>query len=206
MRERIDWAYIARAEGGRQTKIYTGENAANAGPTIATGFDLGARRIGDLKALGLGPDLVRKLAPYAGKKGLDAARFVAENPLEISDREAGLIDRLAKKKIVTRFVRKYDREMKKNPAAIRFRDLPGGTQTAIISVVWQYGPDLARKTPRFWRFITDQDWPGAHRELMDFKDKYPTRRRRDAALMRKSLRQPARAALAPSPGARAKAI
>ena len=97
MRERIDWAYIARAEGGRQTKIYTVENAANAGPTIATGFDLGARRIGDLKALGLGPDLVRKLAPYAGKKGLDAARFVAENPLEISGWEAGLIDRLAKK-------------------------------------------------------------------------------------------------------------
>ena len=198
MRERIDWDYIARAEGGRRTRIYVVENAANAGPTIATGFDLGARRVGDLRALGLGPDLVRKLAPYVGKKGAEAARVIAENPLEISDQEASHIDRLAKKKIVTRFVRTYDQAAKKNPAAAGFRDLPGGLQTAIMSVVWQYGPDLARRTPRFWRCITDQDWPGAHLELMDFKDKYPTRRSNDAALVGQWL---GRAAPAPETAA-----
>jgi hypothetical protein len=49
-------------------------------------------------------------------------------------------------------------------------------------VAFQYG-DLAKKTPNFWKQVTSGDWGAAKRNLLDFQDKYPTRRKKEAALL-----------------------
>ena len=63
-----------------------------------------------------------------------------------------------------------------------FESLPSNKQTAIASVAFQYG-DLAKKTPNFWQYATSGNWDSVKRELNDFKDKYPTRRKKEAALL-----------------------
>jgi hypothetical protein len=69
---------------------------------------------------------------------------------------------------------------------LTFDALPSECQTVIVSVAFQYG-DLARRAPNFWRQISEQRWADAVANLMDFGDRYPTRRRREAAVLRSVL-------------------
>ncbi len=54
---------------------------------------------------------------------------------------------------------------------VRFADLPAEAQTVIADIAIQFGPNLDRATPRFWRFVTTGDWEKALAELRHFGDK-----------------------------------
>jgi hypothetical protein len=41
------------------------------------------------------------------------------------------------------------------------------------------------RAPKFWKAATAQDWPKVIEILKSFRDAYPTRRRKEAALMEK---------------------
>jgi hypothetical protein len=69
MPDKIDYDFISKLEGGRQTTGYVPDtNTSQSGVTIATGFDLGQRNENDLIALNLPQSLIDKLKPYLGKK------------------------------------------------------------------------------------------------------------------------------------------
>ena len=60
-----------------------------------------------------------------------------------------------------------------------FSELPKHKATVIASVAFQYG-DLKSETPNFWRQVTNDDWDAAEKNLRDFKDRYGSRRNREA--------------------------
>ena len=54
MSDSIDYSFLSELEGGSQTTGYVpAAGVSKSGVTIATGFDLGQRSEGDLKALGI---------------------------------------------------------------------------------------------------------------------------------------------------------
>ena len=167
----IDWDFISAREGKGRTSGYVPDaDGSDSGVTIATGFDLGARNINDLK--GLPKTLIEKLTPYLGIKGAQAEE-IASN-LNITDPEAKTIDEFSKKEATDRLKAKWQAATG-NP----FDDLPKNKATVIASVAFQYG-DLESKTPNFWRQVTSDDWDAAEKNLRNFGDNYSSRRNLEA--------------------------
>ena len=179
MPENIDWEFIASLEGKGKTDGYVPDaSGSKSGVTIATGFDLGQRNESDLTTLGLSTDLVTKLKPYLGKTAQDAVDYLAKNPLSITETQAAEIDKQVRAQKVPKLKESY-RNAPENKKPVEFDDLPGQAQTVIASVSFQYGT-LSTKTPKFWKAVTQQDWPESVKILRAFGDSYPTRRGKEA--------------------------
>lgn len=203
MADEIDYGFISDREGGSLTTGYVpAGGVSNSGVTIATGFDLGARNIGDLNALSLEGPLVDKLKPYLGKIKKDAEDALKATPLTITADQAAAIDKAVWQKAVLALKAKY-LAASGNTAKKDLFDLPAGAQTAITSVSFQYG-DLATKTPKFWEAVTAQDWKTTVSLLRDFKDAYKTRRNLEADLVEPLVPKPPADAgkAAPAPGSK----
>ena len=184
MPNQIDYAFLSKLEGGSRTDGYVpAPNTSSSGVTIATGFDLGQRNTTDLAGLGLPPNLVNRLAPYLGMQGAVAQQYLAKHPLRLTAHEARAIDRAVKSEHVTRLERKYLASAI-DANRTTFFSLPAEAQTVIASVSFQYGINLDIRTPRFGRAVATQNWPLAAQELDTFGDAYPTRRRKEAGLLR----------------------
>lgn len=178
----IDWTFISKHEGHRLLYGYV-PSSGKSGVTIATGVDIGQRSVQDLERWHVPPDLLARLSCYCGLTGAAAVAALQHNPLTVAEHEAEAIDRAAAGPIFETLRAQYDRAT----AHARFDDLPAGIQTALASVAYQYGANLARRTPKFWAMATRADWDACIRELENFGDRYPTRRRAEAALIRNSL-------------------
>ncbi len=187
----IDWSFISRLEGGqRLTGYYTGANRRGKdGVTIATGVDLGQRNEYDLRKLGLSNSLHNKLKPYLGLKGHLAAQFLKNNPLKITKPEADQLDRAIKRVHIDPLIRRYNLDVGRLPGKLMFERLPRALQTIIVSPSWQHGNQLFRAAPKFWGYVTNQNWHGAYAELMNFRDDFPTRRRAEARYLKQWLDQ-----------------
>jgi len=183
MPNKIDFSFISKLEGGQKLDGYVpAATKSKSGVTIATGFDLGARNESDLLKLSLSPMLIKKLKPYLGMKSITAEQFVKKTPLKITMLEAGTIDKAAKASITKQLIQKYNLAV-----AIglkKFDFLPAEAQTVIASVYYQYG-NLSTETPKFWVEVTKQDWKAAIALLNNFQDRYPTRRKKEAMLLKK---------------------
>ena len=167
----IDWNFISEREGSRILTGYVPDaKGSKSGVTIATGFDLGARRASDLA--GLPKAIIDKLTPYLGIKGA-AAQDVAKN-LSITDAQAKKIDEFSKNEAVTRLKAKWQAATGES-----FDSLPKHKATVVASVAFQYG-DLESKAPNFWRQVTSDDWNAAEKNLRNFGDNYGTRRNLEA--------------------------
>jgi len=185
MPEKIDYDFISKLEGGRQTTGYVPvADTSQSGVTIATGFDLGQRNDNDLNALNLPQSLVEKLKPYLGKKRTDAEEFLKKHPLTIEDADAQKIDKAVKKDHTQKLNLKYSASPH-NKKKIAFFSLPSEAQTVIASVSFQYG---LNGTPIFWKAVSSQNWEKAIKELRNFCDKYPTRRKKEAKLLEKIIK------------------
>ncbi len=183
MPENIDYRFLSDLEGGSRTTGYVpAVGISKSGVTIATGFDLGQRSENDLKSLKLDAFLVAKLKPYLGTKGTNAQALIKKTPLTITLIQAQAIDKAVKSAHVTQLKLKYDTAVGNKK---KFIDLPPQAQTVITSVSFQYGAGLNIRTPTFWKAVTSQDWPEAIKLLKTFGDSYPTRRKKEAALMEK---------------------
>lgn len=68
-------------------------------------------------------------------------------------------------------------------SSINFSDIPSEWQAVITSVEYQCGSAKA-KTPTFWGQVTTQNWDSALSNLENFGNRYPTRRKSEAAYIR----------------------
>ena len=185
----IEWEFIAALEGGRELRGYVpAVGTSDSGVTIATGVDLGARTAKEIDNWPLtDPALKERLKAYADLKGAAAAAKLEEMPLVISEKEAIQIETAAAGPIFDAVRDAYDKAVGENA----FQGLPDEAQTVLASLAYQYGPNLAKRTPNFWRLACQGDWQACVDELENFGDRYPPRRRKEAALLR--------AVLAPNP-------
>lgn len=180
----IDWNFISRCEGGCHTTGYVPAAATSkSGVTIATGVDIGQRSVGDVGRWPIPEALKARLVLYCGLTGAAAKDALARRPLTVSAEEARLLDEVVAEPLLRTLIGNYNAAT----AEGSFEALPGGIQTALASVAFQYGPYLAKRTPKFWAAATAADWPRSVAELENFGDAYPTRRRSEAALIRKAI-------------------
>lgn len=185
MPDNIDYKFLSDLEGGSKTTGYVpAAGVSKSGVTIATGFDLGQRSETDLKNLKLSVALINKLKPYLGKKSKDAADLIKTKPLIITSEEAKSIDKAVKSAHVASLKQKYSASPH-NTAKKDFFSLPAEAQTVIASVSFQYGVNLNTAAPKFWKAASAQDWTETVKILKSFGDAYPTRRKKEAALLEK---------------------
>jgi hypothetical protein len=181
----IDWNLIAEFEGGVVLKGYVPDPlASKSGVTVGVGIDLGQWSEADLRGLGIAPDLLGHLRPYFGLRGASAVAALRERPLTVTHADAMALSQAVKGRIAADVIRRYNAAVHRN--GLTFDALPSECQTVIVSVAFQYG-NLEAGTPNFWKQVTDQRWADAFANLMDFGDRYPTRRRREAAVLRSVL-------------------
>ena len=177
----VDWDFIAAREGamlkGYVPRDASGNPDANSGVTIAVGFDLGGRTVTSLQALGLDPALVALLTPYLGLRGGAAQSCVSANPLTITAAQRDEIDAEAFNTYYNAVAANYHAAS----GGIPFQPLAQGAQTAIVSLAYQYGTNLAHAAPNFWKQVTDCEWQAAYNNLMNFGDAFPSRRHLEAA-------------------------
>jgi GH24 family phage-related lysozyme (muramidase) len=176
----IDWDFIAELEGRRQLKGYVPAAATSqSGVTIATGVDLGHHTAREIAAWPIADSLKLKIAPYVGRVRQDAVAALTAQPLEIDENEAIQLETAVAGPLFDRLRASYDRAVGKDS----FYNLPPQAQTVLASLAYQYGPALDKRTPKFWRLACAQDWTGCYKELNNFGDRYPTRRKKEAELL-----------------------
>lgn len=185
---KVDWNFISANEGNQKTTAYVlkdsqGVPLQKSGVTIATGFDIGAHSVNDLRSLQLPESLINKLAPFTGLKGSAAVSYYDSHPkLTILDSEANAIDSAAHAHTVTNLAAAYDKATN-TPGA--FYGLPARTQTAFADVAFQYGTNLAAQgaAPKFWGAMVARDFESAIAILKNFEDRHQGRHDKQADLM-----------------------
>jgi hypothetical protein len=175
--ENVDVVEIASYEGNKLQGYVPDAKGSKSGVTIASGLDLGARSVNDLK--GLPENIITKLKPFLGLKGNEAVARAEE--LNITDEEAKIINTFAHKQSLTKLKKKWEKDSGQS-----FDLLSQEQATVLASVAFQYG-DLKTKTPKFYKLALAGDWQGVYNVLMDFEDNYPTRREKEAAYLQKYL-------------------
>jgi hypothetical protein len=175
----IDFNFILEKEGFKTQGYVPDPENSKSGVTIASGFDLGARVLEDLK--GLPDDIVELLTPFLSLKGANAEE-VASN-LKISKDQGKTINEFAKNEAVTRLKTKWQ-----NSTGTSFDNLSTEQATVLASVAFQYG-DLESRTPNFWNQATSGDWVGAYKNLLNFGDNYNKRRVSEANYLFPALKK-----------------
>ncbi|WP_373989086.1 pesticin C-terminus-like muramidase [Duganella sp. BuS-21] len=178
----IDWSFIESKEGNTTQGVVPDKNNSKSGVTIGAGFDLGQRSLADLNKLGIDQDLINTLSPYLGKTGTAAYDYEQAHPLVLDFVDVMNLNSAVHSDSLAKVVVAYDGRV----GIGAFYDLPTEAQTVIFSVSLQYG-DLAVKTPSFWTQVINKDWSGAYNNLMNFGDRYPTRRESEAELLKDAM-------------------
>ena len=173
----IDFSFIAKLEGNECKGYVPDPENSQSGVTIASGFDIGQRSFDEISNA-FEVSLAEKLLPYIGKKKQEALDFLEQNPLEVTEQEAELINEYSHSNATERLKQLWQN----SDAQTGFDDLPDECQTVVASVAFQYG-NLATRTPNFWKQVTAEDWDGAEANLRNFGDKYATRRHQEADLL-----------------------
>ena len=143
-------------------KTDSGEVLGQSGVTIGAGVDLGSKSRSSFSSLSR--TLVQKVEPYFGLKKNLAACAAIERPLNLTLEEANNLTEVVTNNTVIQVSNKYDKE--KSTKALAFASLPRGIRTAIVSVWYQFGNPLIY--PKFWGFVTKNDWDNAVKELRNF--------------------------------------
>ena len=169
----INWDFILEQEGFETTGYVPDAENSKSGVTIASGFDLGARKESDLK--GLPEEIIELLKPFLGFTGVEASEIAPK--LKVSDDQAKIINEFAKSTELAKLKTKWQ-----NATGTNFDDLPTEQATVLTSVAYQYG-DLESRTPNFWKQTTSGDWVGAYKNLLNFGDRYESRRLNEAQLL-----------------------
>ena len=175
----IDFDFILKQEGFETQGYVPDAENSKSGVTIASGFDLGARVLSDLK--GLPEDIVKILTPFLSLKGAEAQE-VASN-LNVSEDQAKIINEFAKSEAITNLKTKWE-----TSTGTSFDTLSKEQATVLASVAFQYG-DLESRTPNFWKQATSGDWEGAYNNLINFGDRYDSRRKDEANYLFPTLKK-----------------
>lgn len=177
----LDLDFLRQFEGAHRLLGYVPASpGGRSGVTISTGVDLGFRDPSDLARYGLAADLVERLRPYCGVRGIAARAMLDRRPLRINALESHAIERAVMAERFAAMLRELDRSLVRDPRLYRPAVL-----TVVFSVAYQYG-SLTR-TPRFLAQVTSGDWSAALRNLGAFGDDFGTRRRTEGAYLRGAL-------------------
>ncbi len=179
----VDMDFIEDREGFKIIGYVPDAEGSKSGVTIASGFDLGARKLSDLN--GLPEEIINKLEPYLGLKGNEAISKAKQ--LKITREEGRIINKFAKKESLQKLEKKWNKDSK-----IKFNELNIEQATVLASVAFQYGSSFKRKDGtqmNFYKLALDNDWQGVYDELVDFGDRYPTRRKEEAKLLFEYLKK-----------------
>jgi GH24 family phage-related lysozyme (muramidase) len=181
--DNIDTVFLGQQEGAAKTKAYVpkknGKPLDSSGVTIGTGVDLGSKDKNYFRYLD-DADLVAKLEPYFGKKKDAAVNTLKETPLTLTAEEVKKLDAYVKKMEFRTLKNKWNQN-----SSVKWEDLPSGKATAVASVYYQYGPAMFKHN--FWKQTTGGQWQQAYSNLMSYGDKYSSRRKREAAVLKKAL-------------------
>jgi GH24 family phage-related lysozyme (muramidase) len=172
----LNWSFIQELEGFRTTGYVPDQGSSQSGVTIGYGVDLGHWSEAQLRRRKASPHLIEKLRTFLGLRGDDAIEVADE--LVLDEDDARNLSSRIQGDIVATLMGRYARAQK--AGTLRWDYLPSAVQTVIVSVAFQYGPALARRTPKFWRAAVANDWSAMVAELRDFGDRYPTRRGKEA--------------------------
>ena len=143
----------------------TGEVAGMSGVTIGAGVDLGSKNREYFTSIGVTDNtLLDQLEPYFGLTRNDAACAILNRPLVVTEMEAESLTEKVKNDIATRVQQRYDQN--RQSEAMPFTSLPRGIRTAIADVWFQFG--FPNAYPKFWSFVTSNDWEKAVNELRNF--------------------------------------
>ena len=183
-KNRVDYNFISAREGNLATKGYIprthGIIDGNSGVTIGIGVDLGQQTIAGLANEGVSPALIKTVKPYLRLKGPAALSYLNKHPLVLTVQQAQALTTAAQTHIIDTVASEYTAN---SSPPINFFQLPGGAQTAIADLAYQYGPNLSARTPVYWNEVTHGKWAAAVQNLNDFGDAYPTRRTLEADLI-----------------------
>lgn len=169
-------AVLKRFEGN-EYRAYV-PPVGKSGVTIGIGVDLGHMNFGPV----LGSNALRdRIKPYYGKFRDEAKEALDKQPLSLTKEEVDYLSMLAIETHLEELKSWYNSE-----SLAPFGTLTDNQKCVMMSVKYQYG-DIRKRTPKFWGFCIKRDWRGAYNELMNFGDDYPTRRRREAAMLAKDL-------------------
>jgi hypothetical protein len=157
----------------------TGKVLGQSGVTLGIGVDIGNM---NPIFLDIPDELKDKLRPYYRMRGDNARYVLLHKPLKLEKAEIDLISMAAIELHLDELRKQFNAESK-----IPFDSLSDNQQTVLLSVKYQYG-SLKSRTPKFWGFATDNNWNAVYHELMNFGDKYPSRRRREASLIARDFR------------------
>ena len=172
----VDFSFIGQQEGVGIKKGYIpkkdGKVLDKSGVTVGTGVDLGSKN--DAYFKGLSEEIKAKLRPHYGKKKDAAVASLKSNPLTLTSAQVAELDTFVKNKEINNLKSKWNRDSDTD-----FDSLPKNKATAVASVYFQYGNKMVRDH-KFWKQVTSGDWEAALDNLRDYKDKYPSRRNREA--------------------------
>lgn len=170
-------SFLKSVEGNRYSPYVP--DSGKSGVTIGIGVDLGNMDLSD--AEGIPQDIRARINPYLGVTGDDAEQALEAHALALSKEEIDLLSIEAISIHLNELARWYNKA-----SSIPFSHLTDNQQLVLLSVKYQYG-DLPQRTPKFWRYATDNDWQSVYYELMNFGDDYPSRRRREAKLISEDI-------------------
>jgi hypothetical protein len=196
-----NWDFIRDAEGTKLTghvPSKDGKPIDKSGVTVGHGFDIGQWSEAGFDTLAIAPaereKLKRAFRPFFGLTGEAAQAALATHPVPtVTEEQAKALFEAARGRIYDQVRKAYNRDLQqgRHEDLARFEDLPSEAQTAILSLAYQYGPDLRRRTPRYWDRVVRQDWRAAITELLDFRDRYQPRRDLEAEQLERMLRRQA---------------
>lgn len=149
------------------------------GVTVGTGCDLGQQTAQSLD--GVGHDLLRKLAPYLGKRKGAALAALHTLPLGLTRAEADNLDTVVMSRYVRLSAARYDRDA----GAGAFDSLPWQAQAVIHSLLFQRGTGSPKSYPKTWKALVGRDWADASARLRNgvLWTGYQDRRRLEGALL-----------------------
>ena len=105
-----------------------------------------------------------------------AQTLLAIAPLELTDAQVAELDRFVKEKELTTLKDKWNEDSDTD-----FDDLPTNQATAVASVYYQYGQQMFDHD--YWDQTTSGDWNAARNNLMNYGDRYNSRRNREATYL-----------------------
>ena len=178
----IDWEFI-EAQEGFETAGYVpmagGTPLGRSGVTIGAGVDLGQWSEAQLRRRRVPQNIIDQVKPYLGVRGWLAVQLLEQKPLMLTEAEARRLTQTIRGDIVDLVIKRYEAEARRQ-GSLRWDALLDRCQTIIVSVAFQYGAFLSKRTPNFHHQITTGRWRDAYENLMNFGDDYPSRRQREA--------------------------
>lgn len=182
----VKYNFIQEKEGfstsGYVPKSSDGNPDSNSGVTIGSGVDLGNRTSESMVNDGIDKTFADSLDAYFGHKGQDAQNQLNANPLNLTEAQANDLSNFYINQFSTTVADTYN-----GATSSAFSSLPLNTRTAIVSVAYQYGTNLASATPNFWSQVINGQWQDVINNLNNFGDIYPTRRQSEATLIQSDL-------------------